>query len=194
MNIQDMRDCVYKHLEAGGHNMAAWRVSAPYDTHASTRAPVYAVSFQCDDVDLPSPRYLVVREGWELRGGMEHGTHLVSAMISMGGSYFDVDTEQDLQNWLSKHVPVGPELSRLISDRRAAEQAKAAEQRALSEALQACIRDDAVDRLVDSVIADVRRHPLPLPLLPLLRTRVVDELNARVRRRLQVAFDALGVK
>lgn len=193
LTISQMRDCVETYLINGGHDMSLWYISEPYDTRASTRIPVYAVGFRSQTY----PFSVIVRESWELRGGMEHGTRDISGVLTITSDStisFNVDTEESIVYYLSKQVPIGAELTRQIEAEKAKKatiQTRMDELVTLTNSVSACIKDEFIDELVQSVARETRRNNLPTSSFPMLKICLANEIDNRVRRRINEAFDAL---
>ena len=105
LNLDALMACVEAFLVR--RECKRWRFGARYNSGASTRVVVEAVTLTWDDA-LPEARQVGLREAWTLCGGMEHGNHDVHAQISVGTKTTrTVRTEADVAAFLDEQLPTG---------------------------------------------------------------------------------------
>ena len=74
LTLDEMHECITTYLRDGGYEDGVWMPSVKYDTGASTRFPVYGITYSNTAVPMvPPSAKLEIAEGWTLCGGMEHG-------------------------------------------------------------------------------------------------------------------------
>lgn len=203
--IDEMERAVSEHLFAAdsGYAREDWRQTARCDTGASTRVTVHTVSFHNVSSTPRKPsnlRSIVLREGWLMLGGMEHGSHDMYArghIINGAGdavNHAEFADAAALQRFLELHVPTGARLAELVAAERvvAIETARIAEAEARrNAAIDSCVFDAGVAQLV-AAVSDALRTKLvdgrPVSLTPALCARLVARVNATVARALEAAL------
>ena len=202
--IDDIKTCIATFLKGGGYDLEKdWTITEKYDTNSSTRIPVYGITFLNKSAPLvPAYKEIKVVEGWELRGGMEHGTTYVEATIWMtpknasdGKTKFSyIETEESLLSYLQTHFPTGAhyatqnqasnlaEAERCLKDAEAALNARKAE---------SCVKDEDIQLMLLAVVSNAASSGLSASKYPQLKERIILTLQERIKNVFTNDFDRI---
>ena len=204
LTIDEMHDCVTTFLREGGYADGVWKPGPKYDTRASTRIPVYGITYSNTATPLiPSAVKLEITEGWILRGGMEHGDSEVSPKIwlqdnSRGRVWFtEVKSKSDLLQYLESKFPTGQALANSVKTANVAMQATRfrAEQEILYDnTVKECISDQHIQLLVEATVETLVCRGLSIQIYPKLKDSLLHHLSARLQEAVTRDLEAVTIQ
>ena len=199
LTIDDIHTCFTAFFKGHDDIEKNWSISAKYDTSASTRIPVYGMTFYNKSNPLiPAFSEIKVAEGWELRGGMEHGTMNIEASIwtsehNHGTTNFSyIENKDKLLGYLRTHIPLGEHHVAQIqaSNLVLATQKRMAEEAALNaKKVDECVRDEDIQLLLNTIVTNAVSSGLSTSTYPQLKQQIALTLNRRIEKLPAADFD-----
>lgn len=202
LTLDEMHECITTYLRDGGYEDGVWMPSVKYDTGASTRFPVYGITYSNTAVPMvPPSAKLEIAEGWTLCGGMEHGDREILPKIWLKDNnqtrvwYTEVANKQDLLQYLQSRFPTGQVLADTRKAANVAIQAtrRRAEQEILYDtAVRECVLDEHVKTLVESSVQTLVARGLSLQIYPKLKERLLHHLTIKLSAAVSRDLDAVS--
>ena len=191
LTIDEMHDCITTYLREGGYADGVWKPSPKYDTRASTRFPVYGITYSNIATPLiPSAVKLEITEGWTLCGGMEHGDSEVSPKIWLQDNiqsrvwFTEVKSKPDLLQYLESKFPTGQALADSIKTANIAMQAirfRADQELLYDKTVKECVSDQRVQLLVESTVETLVSRGLNIQIYPKLKDCLLHHLSVSLQ-------------